>query len=176
MEDERLSPELAAMLARLRHEVAPGPEEEEHTVRALRRRGLLPPRPGAHWRRWVLPLAQMAAALALFAAGTLYGRYRATNRQLETLLAQHDQDVRTAALLVQRAGTAYVDALVRLAALQAKAPTDSTLAGGREAAAATLRAAAAQVERVAPNAALTAELRGAQASMPPRTAANVHWF
>ena len=173
MEDERLSPELAAMLARLPREVAPGPDEEEHTVRALRRRGLLPqPR----WRRYVLPLTQLAAALALFAAGTLYGRYQATNRQLETLLTQHDQDVRTAALLVQRAGTAYVDALVRLAALQARAPADSTLGGGREAAAATLRAAAAQVERVAPNAVVTAELRGTLLSAPPRSTANVHWF
>ncbi len=172
MDRDPLPPDLAAALAGLPREAAPAPGEEDRTVRALQRRGLLPP---ARWRRWALPLTQIAAALALFAAGTFYGSYRATNRQLETLLAQRDQDVRTAALLVQRAGSAYVDALVRLAALQARAPADSTLAGGREAATATLRAAAMQVERVAPNAAITAELRG-QATTPPRTAANVHWF
>ena len=172
MDPDTLPPDLAAALRALPREVAPRPGEEERTVRALRRRGLLPqPR----WRGWTRAAAGLAAALALFAGGTLYGSYRASSRALEAVLAQRDRDARETALLVQRAGSAYVSALVELAASARTSPSDPALVGGREAALQTLRAAAAELQRITPAGAVNADLRGG-APAPRPGGRNTYWF
>ena len=174
MDPDTLPPDLAEALRALPSEAAPPPGEEERTVRALRRRGLLPP---PRWRRYAVALGRVAAAAAIFAAGALYGGERASRHALETMLDRRDRDAQATALLVQRAGSAYVAALVDLAATARAAPADPALAGGREAALTTLRAAAEQLARIAPAGAVDAELRGpAPAAAPPRDAHQLYWF
>lgn len=173
MDTDRLPPDLEAALRALPRELAPSPDEEERTVRALRRRGLLPqPR----WRRWAAAAGSLAAALALFAGGAFYGEARASGRALEAVLAQRDRDARATALLVQRAGSAYVTALVELAASARTSPEDPTLAQGREAALQTLRAATAQLERMAPAAAVNAGQRAAPSAAARPDARQLYWF
>jgi len=173
MDPDALAPELAAALRALPREAASPPGEEDRTVRALRRRGLLPqPR----WRRYGVALSRVAAAAVLFAAGALYGDARATRHALETVLAQRDRDARQTALLVQRAGSAYVTALVELAASARSAPADPALASGREAALATLRAATAQLRRLEP-APVDAQLRApAPAADSGMNGRKLYWF
>jgi hypothetical protein len=82
-------------------------------------------------------------------AGSIYGSYRARGGGAATELDQPLPDARSAALLVQRAGSEYVGALVRFAAVSRTTPADPHLAGGREAATTTLCAAVAQFPRMA---------------------------
>ncbi len=173
MDSSNLPPDLLAALRTLPDEVAPPPGEEDRTVRALRRRGLLPP---PRWRRYGVPLTRVAAALVIFAAGAVYGDARATRWAMDTLLEQRDRDTRATALLVQRAGSAYVRALGDLARDARSTPADPALAGGREAALATLRAAAAQLQLLAPPDAVNADLRGTGTASPQPDARKVYWF
>ena len=144
--NDELPPELEAALAALPREWDPPPGEEERTVRALRRRGLLPP---PRWHRYTMYTGGVAAALTIFVAGSIYGSYRARGGGAATELDQPLPDARSAALLVQRAGSEYVGALVRFAAVSRTTPADPHLAGGREAATTTLCAAVAQFPRMA---------------------------
>ncbi len=172
MDPDTVPPDLAAALGALPRESAPPPGEEDRAVRALRRRGLLPP---PRWRRWAAAAGALAAGLALFAAGAMYGEARASSRALEAVLAQRDRDARATALLVQRAGSAYVTALVQLAASARTAPADPALAGGREAALATLRAASAELQRIAPAGAVNTDQRGAPSGGRPDRRL-LYWF
>lgn len=176
-QDDRLPPELLTALASLPPGSAPPPGEEDRTVRTLRRRGLLP---ASRWRRYTVYAAGVAAAVALFAAGTLVGASRA-----RTVLAQTNaaaawpapvSNVRSAALRVQRAGSEYVGALVQFAAISDASRSDPALAAGRESAVATLCAASAQLPRVAPEAPPATVPCDDAASAQARTARTIRWF
>lgn len=176
-QDDRLPPELLTALASLPPRSAPPPGEEDRTVQALRRRGLLPVSP---WRRYTVYAAGVAAALALFAAGIMTGarRARVTLARASAAAAWPApvSNVRGAALRVQRAGSEYVGALVQFAAISHAHGSDPGLAAGRESAVATLCAAAAQLPRVAPMAPPATVPCDDAASASARTAMTIRWF
>jgi hypothetical protein len=131
----------------------PGPEFEERIVRALRERGLLgrsraPRRLGA----W---LSAAAAGVVLFAAGIAVGEYHGVRRITAALDAENQPDVRHAAALVQRTGTEYVTAVAKLAAVAASGKDANDASQGREVAVSALRAAAVELQQVAPDDPLT---------------------
>lgn len=147
--DDELTPEERARFAALPREREPGRLLEERTVRALRERGLLhaPAQQADVRRRLRFPAAwisgAMAAGVALFLGGLATGQYLGARHTTQVVTAVQRQDAQTAALLVQQTGTAYVQALSRLAA-------DST-GQGREVAQQMLRQAADEVVRMNPN-------------------------
>ncbi|HEX9937637.1 MAG TPA: hypothetical protein VGB15_10965 [Longimicrobium sp.] len=147
--DDELTPEERAGLAALPREREPGRLLEERTVRALRERGLLhaPAQQTDVRRRLRFPAAwisgAIAAGIALFLGGLATGQYLGARHTTQVVTAVQRQDAQTAALLVQQTGTAYVQALSRLAA-------DST-GQGREVAQQMLRQAAGEVVRMNPN-------------------------
>ena len=149
--DDDLTSELREALRALPRERDPGALLEERTVRALRERGLLVARSGrAGVRR--IPAAWLggavAAGLALFASGIALGQWMGTRHTAEVVEVVRAQDARQAALQVQQTGTAYVQALARMAEVDsAGAPS----AEGREVAVRLLRAAADEMVRIAPD-------------------------
>ncbi len=176
-QDDRLPPELLTALASLPRGSAPPPGEEDRTVRALRRRGLLPV---SRWRRYTAYASGVAAAVALFAAGSMAGtrRARAALARANAAAAWPApvSNIRSAALRVQRAGSEYVGALVQFAAISDASRSDPGLAAGRESAVATLCAAAAQLSRVAPEAPPATVPCDDAASAQTRTATTIRWF
>ena len=173
MDHDTPVPDLVAALAGLPRDAAPPPGAEDRTVRALRRRGLLP-RP--LWQRYALATSAIAAAVAIFAAGSAYGSHRARGRALEPALERGPANARAAALLVQRAGSDYVDALVGLAAIARTTPPDRALTEGREAARTTLCAAAARIASMAPHEQPGVEPCDATAPTPAATQRVIFWF
>lgn len=196
-------PRLAEAFASLPRELPLSPDQEERTVAALRALGLLRgvaadgkaateplprprhlflvPRLDARARRRLVQVGVgIAASLALFAAGTSWGEARASQRTLEALLAQRQPDARTAARLVQRAGSAYVTSVADFASGQHVARDPAAVAQGREAAQAVLRAAAAQVAALDPTDPLARQILRAlnqPARDPAREPArDVVWF
>lgn len=139
-----------AELAALSRERQPSRLLEERTVRALRDRGLLragggsPNIPRA-WR-----LAAAAAAVALFATGTAFGQWLGTRGAAEALVVAGREDALATALHVQRAGTAYLDALAALAAAADSADAGE-LRQAREVALAVFRGAADEIARIGGN-------------------------
>ena len=81
----------------------------------------------------------LAASVALFASGVIYGK----------TLAREDAVALSPVEEVQRAGTAYVAALVRLSE-SATRDSSRKLVAGLESGTATLRAAAANAARLLP--------------------------
>lgn len=146
-------PELRDALAALSREREPGRLLEARTVRALRDRGLLHA-PAARPALRRVPRAWLggavAAGLALFAGGVATGQYVGARSTAQVVEAMRADDAGEAARLVQRTGTAYVDALGQFASM-----TDSTAgparAQGREVAVRMLRAAADELVRIAPD-------------------------
>ena len=147
--DHELTPDERAQFAALPREREPGRLLEERTVRALRERGLLhaPAQQDGVRRRLRFPAAwisgAMAAGIALFLGGLATGQYLGARHTTQVVTAVQRQDAQTAALLVQQTGTAYVQALSRLAA--------DTTSQGREVAQQMLRQAANEVVRMNPN-------------------------
>lgn len=144
--DEALTPHERAALEALPRERKPSALLEERTVRALRERGLLrtPGRRGARapWR-----LAAAAAAIALFAAGTAFGQWLGVRQAADTIATVQRDDAMAAALQVQRAGTAYLDALATL--VTAAGEADPTVARqAREVALAVYRGASEEIGRL----------------------------
>ena len=170
---DELPPELEAALAALPRESDPPPGEEERTVRALRRRGLLPP---PRWHRYMRYAGGVAAALAIFVSGNIYGGSRGRDGGAAADRRQSVPDPRRAALLVQRTGSEYVGALVHFAAVSRTAPADPQLAGGREAAATTLCAAAAQLPRIAAGPRPELEPCDGAGTAGPTARETIHWF
>lgn len=124
-------------------EAQPSTVLEERTVRELRRRGLLR-------RQRRVPAAWLAgsaaAALALFASGVAVGQWLGTR---SVVVAQNN--TASAAAQVQRAGSAYVQALEMLANTAQQQPAPQQSAQAREVALTALHAAANEVVRLAPN-------------------------
>lgn len=176
-QDDRLPPELLTALASLPPGSAPPLGEEDRTVQALRRRGLLP---ASRWRRNTVYAAGVAAAVALFAAGNVAGDHRARAALARANAAAAwpapVANVSGAALRVQRAGSEYVGALVQFAAISRAHGSDRSVAAGRESAVATLCAAAAQLPRVVPKAPPTTVPCDDAASAPARPATTLRWF
>ncbi len=137
---------------------------------------LMPRLDARAWRRVAQLTVGLAASLALFAGGTFWGEARASQRTLEALLQQRQPDARTAATLVQRAGSAYVTSVADFASRQQVARDPAAVAQGREAARAVLRAAAAEVVRLDPGDPLAREILRSSAPPPEQPARNVVWF
>ena len=146
---ELTSSERAAFAA-LTSERDPGTLLEERTVRALRRRGLLKTA-GRSWFGVRAPYwaVGIAAAVALFVSGVTVGQWLGSRAVAGPLArAQHHTAVQAAAA-VQRAGSAYVNALAALAEI-ADSSGNGALAQGREAALTALYAAAYELSQLAP--------------------------
>jgi hypothetical protein len=145
--DDDLTPQEVAAFATLPRAIA-GEDRlaEERAVRALREARLLGTAGARRSRRYLMIAVGLAAGLTIFVAGTAVGRG----------LARRDaQAPRTSpAAEVQKTGTAYVAALIRLsrAAKHEQSP-------GLEAGAATLRAAATSLAHVNANNPLALRLR-----------------
>jgi len=134
---DELTEEERAAFANLPRERIPPAYLEKRVVGALRHEGLLGPR----WRQahtgWMAAAA--AAGIALFAAGTATGQWMAARPTAGT-------DTADRAARVQETGSAYVEAVARLAEDHGATP-----AAGMEAAQAALHAAALELARVRPD-------------------------
>ncbi|MFI5309862.1 MAG: hypothetical protein ACHQQ3_01405 [Gemmatimonadales bacterium] len=123
MADEHVVHELAPrereLFAQLPRENAPDAAATARLLAALRREGFLP-REAPRWRAAL----QLAAAVALLAAGALGGARFATRNSLERALVRTDLTIPDRILLLQRAGSAYVTAAHGYA--DATAHADST--------------------------------------------------
>jgi len=127
----------------------PGPELEDRIVAALRDRGLLGRTRAS--RRVGVWLSAAAAGLLLFAGGLALGEYHGAHRITAALEADNQPDVRHAAALVQRTGSEYVTAVAKLAEAAASGQNASDASQGREVAVSALRAAAVELQQVAPD-------------------------
>lgn len=140
--DELTAEERAAFDA-LPRRLSPSRMLEERTVRALRVRNLLRPRrtlPEA-WRT-----AALAAGIALFAGGTAFGQWLGTRQTADAVAAARGSEL-SAALQLQQAGTAYLDALAAL--VQTTESADGEAARqAREVAFAVYRGASEEIERL----------------------------
>jgi hypothetical protein len=94
-----------AMFTALPRESAPPHHAEQRTVNALRHEGFFRRRAVSH--SWVL---QAAAAVALFAGGGLIGARYTARHSIETMLARKDLSLSDRVFLLQRAGSAYIQA------------------------------------------------------------------
>ncbi len=104
----------------------------------------------------------VAAAMLLFAAGTVFGKR----------LAERGAGVGSPSIQVQQAGTAYVAALVRLSRA-----TDTERTPGIEAGTATLRAAATSLAQVDPNDQIARRIRTSLSDdNHPASDQSVIWF
>jgi hypothetical protein len=149
---------LAAMANALPKEREAGRLLEERTVAALRKRGLLKRKPARRFGPGWLA-GSIAASLALFASGVVVGQMLGARTATNTAIALSQNDAQMTAAQVQRAGSAYVNALQALA--QMADSTAGVPAQGREVALTALHAAANEVIRMVPNDPIAAEiLRG----------------
>jgi hypothetical protein len=157
--DDQLTPDEAAAFAALpRHLGAHDDFAEQRTVDQLRQHGLLGLPTRRHAGRALSVALSAAAAVVLFAAGTIYGRS----------LGGSDAASASPSVAVQQAGTAYVQALMRLS--QA---SDTERAPGLEAGAATLRAAATSLAMVNPDDSIAHRIRSSL-DLATMTAADSH--
>jgi hypothetical protein len=148
--DNWLSPEEKAAFAALERERDPGDLLEERTVRRLRRHGLL----ASSASTWPVlsPLRAAVAAAAMVVVALcsfMLGHWSGSRQTAEVMLAMHQHDTLLVAREVQRAGSAYLAALERLANVEASEP--DSLGQGREVALATFRAAASELITLAPD-------------------------
>jgi hypothetical protein len=127
----------------------PGPELEERIVGALRGRGLLGQSRAS--RRAGVWLSAAAAGVTLFAGGLALGEYHGARRITAALEAENQPDLRHAAALVQRTGSEYVTAVAKLAEVAASDKNGNEATQGREVAVSALRAAAVELQQVAPD-------------------------
>jgi len=151
----------------------PGPEAEALIVDALQRRGLLRPSASRHRRGTGLALA---AAVLILAAGFAAGEYDGTRRHSWPQTSQASP-----ALAVQRTGSDYVAAVATLARLPAASDTAAQRSLGKEVAVSTLKAAALEIERIAPGEALVSEpplalAHESRRSELPATSDSLIWY
>lgn len=157
-EEFELTPEEKKALETLPRDRMPSAALEDRVVGALRDRGVLEP---PHRRVIELTARRIttvvAASLALLAGGFALGQW-AGARQIasDDFVAPVESDVSVAATL-QRAGSAYVMALERFAALPDSVNGDQAVQG-REVALTTLYTAADQVTRLVPKNELAKQL------------------
>jgi hypothetical protein len=150
MKDEELTPEERRAFDALPCERIPNHALEERTVQALRGRGLLgsPARPGilvqAKW------LAVAAAAVAVVVGSFALGLHTGSRQTERAMLAMHEQDSLRLAAEVQRAGTAYIQALTALSETPHRQDPGAH-EQGREAAVSALYAAAEIVVSLTPD-------------------------
>ena len=111
------------MFASLPREMATVPEDEERIVQALRSEGFFGRRRFARQRALRL-VAAVAIMLAGAVIGSVIGARFGTRTSLEAQLTRHDLTIGERILLLQRAGSAYVQAAHAYA--DATAQTDST--------------------------------------------------
>ena len=104
LRDEEGEDEALEALSELRREQPLLPGETDRMVAALRSEGLLRRRSATRW-----PLLA-AAAVIVFAAGAFAGSEYTRRGSLEDALARRDLTVTDRVLLLQRAGSAYVQA------------------------------------------------------------------
>ena len=163
MENDREWEErLAAMAQALPREHEPSRMLEERTVSALRTRGILQvarrqPRINSGWLA-----GGIAASIALFAMGVVFGQWLGTRHTAEVITAVQQNDALQVAAQLQRAGSEYVSALQAMAKLT-DASNQQVAPQGREVALTGLYAAANEVVRLAPDDPVAAEiLRGFQ--------------
>lgn len=142
--------------AALPRERVPGADLETRIVRALTEQGLLGRAPSPKNTRTVARRAARwsgaaIAALLVFAAGIAVGRRSAEAGEVPVRAASAVTvaDSVQLGLMVQRAGSEYVNTLQRVAA--APDSGGARVSVGREAARSTLHAAARQFARVAPD-------------------------
>ncbi|MEP6491339.1 MAG: hypothetical protein ABJF01_01590 [bacterium] len=139
------------LFAELPREEVLTPGDVDRLVRRLRFEGFFRARVNA-WR-WGLAAA---AAIVLFAAGTATGRFAERRNSLDALLARSDLSITDRVLLLQRAGTAYVQAA------QSYASATTTIdSGAVEVASRVLMGAAHAVARNGLDAGLSARLTSA---------------
>jgi hypothetical protein len=160
-DNDELTPQEAAAFATLPRFSVHDELAEQRTVDALRARGLLGVIHQHRRSRGLMISAGVAASLVLFAGGTLFGR----------TLAKRDAAPTSPSAQVQRAGTAYVAALVNLSRAR-----DSERLGGVQAGAATLRAAAWSLAQINPADSIATQIRSTLSSAAVGTDANVIWF
>jgi hypothetical protein len=150
MYDDELTPAEREAFRTLPREHPPGNPLEERTVRALRARGLIRPAHPVFRSSPAWTFAAAAAVVAVFTGGFALGQWLEARQARQALVAMHEQDAARTAALVQRAGSAYVAALGRLADLaDSSGPRD--LQQGREVATNILHAAASQLVRLEPD-------------------------
>jgi hypothetical protein len=112
--DERLNERERALFDALPKESPLTRDAEDRLIGALRAEGLLRPRRNAsHW------MLQLAAAAVLLAAGGfggfVIGSREASRNSIDAMLARDDLVLTDRVLLLQRAGSAYVQAANRYA-------------------------------------------------------------
>lgn len=186
-EPEDLTPVERSALEALPRERAPRAELENRVVAGLRRRGLLPiPLEAAQGdRRRLTPwlVGAVAASIALFAGGFAAGQYFGARNGAAAVLSGVQASRGNAAEVaahVERAGSAYVAALVALNRLSDSADAP-TRAKARQAALAALGDAAGEIAQLAPNDPLAAAVlrglneRNRQAGPAP-SSRSVVWF
>jgi hypothetical protein len=142
---DRLTGEEESRFAALPREVPIRRHEEETTIAALRSEELLPPRTPRRAvalgrNRVSSGIIGLAAATAIFLAGFVFGKQAERRSALDISPIGE----------VQRAGTAYVAALVRLAE-SGSSDSANTVANGLEVGTSTLRAAAVSAVRITPD-------------------------
>lgn len=176
---KELTPEFRRALDALPGEKEPSAELEDRTAAALRQRGLIASRWGAARRSpaW-MPWVGVAAALAIFAAGTALGHRLGSSSAVVVLAPAPGGDARATAAFVQRTGSAHAAAIVRMAeALESAEPQDVELA--REVSLAALRASLDALTRLDPSdptpALLLAQVQPIEASSVIRGPADEPW-
>lgn len=159
MHDEDLTREEREALSSLPREREPSELLEERTVRALRARGLLRTRRRAGPARPGLPAgtptpawntAVAAGLVAVFASGFAVGQWLESRQTRDVLIALRRHDAAQATAMVERAGSAYIEALTHLANVADSSRTPA-VAQGRQAAVDILHAAASQLVRLEPD-------------------------
>jgi hypothetical protein len=167
-----LDDEMRSALAALPRERIGSAALESRVVQLLRGAGLIQPRGQIYAVRALRVAAAAAAATLLFTAGIAVGRKTAEARQIgvHTLA-----DSASLALLEHRTGTEFVNTLERIPT-EADASDPRALAQGREVARSTLRAAARQVARVAPNDPVAAMILESTRADAVASNASLVWF
>jgi len=147
-ESTELNPRERAEFEALPRERMPGRLLEERTVRSLRARGLLKRH---SWTGVRVPwlAAGLAASLALFASGVAVGQWLGSSTVANSLATAQQETAMQAAAAVQRAGSAYVTALMAFAAIS-DSTGDGAYMQGREAALNALYAAAYEMVQIDP--------------------------
>jgi hypothetical protein len=138
-----------AVRSELPREEDPGRAVEDRIVRALKRRGLLRDGRSSRGTAWWLRAA--AASLVLFGGGVALGEYHGQHRTEQRLGVARQPDAGEAAMLVQRTGSAYVEALARLAEMSASGADAAEAKQGRDVAMSAFQAAATEFHQVAPD-------------------------
>jgi len=151
MNDDKLTSRERRALANLPREEYPSDLLEEHTVQALRTRGLLGARPAAGLVLSPLRLALAASIVCAMVLGAFaLGQSQGSRQAADAMIAMHQQDSWQTAAAVQQAGAAYLTALSNLVN-ESGNQSPRQQAAGREAALAALYQVADRMVTLAPD-------------------------